>query len=255
MSDLINNIDSLLMTSTISNLEKLHGEITADYCSTLIVQGKTVVGYALYIAKEVVFKDDDIGYKLFIKNEGINIQSASRHIEFYTEGVAFNQPELFPSCPTAYIELSGNTAQDKVNRYTRLRKLLGVQSPTHLGTTDVRWSNALLNRGILDTKLVNTFAGLMYKRSDMLKRYYTPRTHNVGLKELIELMKINKSDGYIMDILDGIKDIKPYDKRLTSRKEWDKLSADDQYIRYMMVEEIAASCSKEERDGNVRAGQ
>jgi len=235
MSELINNIDRLVATETISSLERLNGEITVEYCHTLISQGKTIVGYALYIAREVVFKEDELGYKAFIKEEGLTNTSADKHIEFYQAGVAFNQPDLFPTCPTAYHVLSGSTAQDKVNRYTRIKHLLGTTE--HIGTTDIRWCNVLLDRGILDTSLVNTFASLLYKRSDILKRYYASRSRAKGLKELIDLLKLGKSDGYIMDFISGEKDIKPEDTRILSRKAWDKLSLDDRYKRHMVLEE------------------
>ena len=228
------DLDGFTVTEINNVLHTNEQDVTAEYCSSILKQCKSLEGYALYLAKEVVFKNDRHGYLNFLDENSITVKVANGRIKYFKAKELFSDPLLLPNNITAFKHLNGNGNAEKVKAYKRVRLLLNEDYPS---TTDVGFVSALLRRGILDEDLLIQFVNTMKKQPATVKIAFTSKSKSVGINTILNAIKNGYTEGQLISLIrEGSNTTPKQEEVVTSRFEWDKYSDDDKYNRVMFLE-------------------
>ena len=209
-------------------------EVSREFCGSLIKQGKALIGMGLHHALNIVFSEDKDGYDMFLMEHGMTPSGAMIHIKHFEAKKAFHEPNLLPNAPSSYALLSGSNMENKVKRYGRIKALLRDDMPSY---DNIKFVDRLLNRGINNDAMVQTFVDLMVKQPSSVKTKFSSKSKKVGIQKIIDSMLKGDTEAEIFSILNGDinRDIL-WKTRVTSKKDWTKLSSIDKYNRVMYLE-------------------
>jgi hypothetical protein len=114
--------------------------VTEDYCIEIFNAGKSLQGYALFLAKEEVHKHNQTGWGKFCEKLGLSERHAYNLIDFY-EAKNSEAGDRIPDSASNYAELRGETPADKAQNYAEIKKSTGKENPTR---QDIRSHNSMV---------------------------------------------------------------------------------------------------------------
>ncbi len=216
-------------------------KVTAEYCSNIIKQSNQIAGYALYMAKEVVFYEDTHGYSKFLVENGVSVKSAESKIRFFKNTIAAKDIGLLPTVEAQYKELRGNNIQERVNNYAKVKGMLHEKVPP---SHDIKLVNKTLSRGLGDKELESEFIEKMKSQPVCVKNTFNANSKQSGLGAIINAIDDGRTTPEIMSVIIGNETHSPKSKKVTSKIIWDSMTDSEQYRRIMFLEQKLEELTK-----------
>jgi len=228
------NLEVFTITEVARTIHSGEQEITIEYCTSLLQQSETLIGYSLHLAQEYIFMDDAEGFEAYCKEHHYSLERAYRHIRFFKAKSLFAEKHLLPNGISAFDVLPGANAGQKIKSYARVKQLLNEVDPSY---DDIKFVSKVLKRGITDENLVIEFVDIMKKQKTSVKKAFSSRAKQIGLRTFITAVSNGYSEADLIKVcMEGRRTTPKAEIKIKSRQQWEKLTKTQQYARVMFLE-------------------
>jgi hypothetical protein len=178
------------------------GIVDEDYCIDLIDKGNMIAGYGLYLAKDVVHKDSNIGWEKFCKKISISTSNANRLINFYNAKSTPYGVDL-PETERSFRELGKAEDEDKAKLFIKIKEVTGKENPT---IQEIKIFRNLESKGSSVDEFKEELIRETVKASRSVKDAIEKtawRAKGATPKKILEALKDGTPDDEIIEMVNG----------------------------------------------------
>lgn len=182
--------------------------VDENYCVDLYDKGNLISGYALWLAKEVVHKGKQTGWKKFCNRIGVSLAMADFSINFYeakSPTIVGDSPDALPDIESQFRALPSGTREEKIEAYAEVKEILHKDTPTAAEIILVKKVKARATQyrekeaEELETKAFE----ILNKATPAIKKAFIKAPNNFALKKFIMATEKGEMEQVRLDILTG----------------------------------------------------
>ncbi len=176
------------------------GMVDETYCADLYDKGNLISGYALWLAKEVVHKDSNTGWKKFCDKIGTAPREANRQIEFYDAKSGAIALDSLPSKEGTFRALPSGTNEEKVEFYADVKELSGKDEPT---AQDITITKKIKGAYKTEVKAKKDIEIVLKKATPKIKAKLDKRIGQKGIASIIKSIDNGVKEETILEMFDN----------------------------------------------------